>query len=1018
MTKFRGDVQGYPRRTLAALIALLLALSWLVVGVPVALADGPTTFANSAAIAIPASGSANQTGPASPYPSAIAVSGMSGLVTNVAVTFHNLTHAAVNDIDAMVVAPAGENIVVLSDVGDPNAGDPGAQLVTADNINLTFSDSAAGPVPRLFILPSGTYLPSNTGGGDTFPTPAVAPSAETTLAGAFTGISPNGNWQLYVVDDTTGDLGVMAGGWSLTITTETAAVATTTTVVTSDSSSTTGDPVTFTAAIAAGGSPVPAGTVQFSDGGTNLGTPVALGASGEASLTTSALTEGTHQIRATYSGVTGFLASNGTVSQRVDNSTVVTGNTFCNTGPLALPSVGPAQPYPSNINVSGLSGNITKVTATLNGLSHQAPFDLDVLLSGPAPNKNLFLLSDSGGFNPVSNVDVTFDDAATGVPDPLVNGTFQPTNSDDGSSDAMPAPAPAPTSATALSTLNGTSANGQWSLWAVDDASGDSGSISGGWCLTVSTQAATTTTLAVAPNPSTFGAEVTLTATVTSGGSPVTAGGVQFSDGAALLGSPVAVGADGTATFTTSALAVGSHSLKAVYSGTTSLGVSTATATQVVGKVPTVTTLVSGENPSTFGVGVTFTATVLSGLMPISDGTVSFSVDGTVIEAAVDPVAGEATWTTSTLSTGSNTVTAEYSGTDSHAPSSSNGVDQTVNPVADAGGPYTVAEGGSLALDASGSSPGLDYAWDINDDDVFTDAAGVSPTVTWAQLEALGIDDGPASSPIALRVTGGTLTINAVSTTLTVINTAPTAVFSGDLTAIAGTPFTLGVGAEDPSSVDRAAQFTYMIDWGDGTPVETTTGPAVFSATHTYAAPGDVSVSVTATDKDAGESTPASAAVEVGAAPSPSPSPSASPTSGQTDLYSTPGYHEVNGRRWFTSCEAYSQTVRCRTSIWATQVSYSGGAFVTKTGWYFNSLTYLPYMKRTQWADNPLGHTGEWTSTEGREWRTECDTAATGGNGCRSYIRASYIASKFDSRGNRTYYWTNGWVLNSIVRFK
>ncbi|MDO5735586.1 MAG: pullulanase-type alpha-1,6-glucosidase [Propionibacteriaceae bacterium] len=149
-----------------------------------------------------------------------------------------------------------------------------------------------------------------------------------------------------------------------------------------------------------------------------------------------------------------------------------------------------------------------------------------------------------------------------------------------------------------------------------------------------------------------------------------------------------------------------------------------------------------------------------------------------------------------------------------------------------------------------------------------------------------------------------------------------------------------------------------------------------------------------------------------------SPSPTASPTSGQTDLYSTPGYHNVNGRQWFTTCEPYSQTVRCRTSIWATQVTFSNGTYQPRTGWYFNNMTYLPYMKRSQWVGNPLGQAGEWTATDGRKWRTECDTPVTGGNGCRSWAWAGFIASKFDAKGNRVYYGTSGWVFNNIVRFK
>ncbi|AQP43516.1 discoidin domain-containing protein [Tessaracoccus flavus] len=54
-------------------------------------------------------------------------------------------------------------------------------------------------------------------------------------------------------------------------------------------------------------------------------------------------------------------------------------------------------------------------------------------------------------------------------------------------------------------------------------------------------------------------------------------------------------------------------------------------------------------------------------------------------------------------------------------------------------------------------------------------------------------------------------------------------------------------------------------------------------------------------------------------------------------------------------------------------------------GWAFNNLTYLPFMTRAQWANNPLGYTGTWTATDGSRWRTECDTALTGKNTCRTF---------------------------------
>ena len=1053
------------RPLVAVLTAFLLFVGWQVGHPLAAFADGPTTFSNTAAIAGPATGSANPIGQARPYPSTISVSGMSGAISKVTVTFHNVTHGSLNDIDAMVVAPDGENLVVLSDAANENT------FTLASDATLTFDDAAANRVPGSGTVATGSYRPTNNsfGGADSFPSPAPSPSNETTLAGAFTGIEDaNGSWRLYVVDDATGDLGQMAGGWSLTITTETAAASTTTSVTSSDTTSTTGDPVTFTAAVRSGGSAVTSGTVQFSADGDNLGSPVALNGSGNATLTTSSLAEGTHLIRATYSGATGFLTSTGTVSQRVDNATTVTGNLYCNTGAITVPNAGAATPYPSNIRVSGLSGNVTKVTAELKGVTHQAPIDLDILLSGPTPATNLFLLSDGGGQNPVSNVNLTFDDAAASQVSAtsLSSGTFRPTRVSDESNENLPAPAPALSSATALSTFNGAGGNGTWSLWVFDDATGDAGSISGGWCLRITSQAPTSTALTAAPNPSDFGQSVTFTATVTSGGDPVTTGSVQFADNGTDLGAAVPVAADGTATYTTSALTAGTHPITATYSGSDDFAGSTGNRSQVVSKVSTTTALVSSgtpsqvgasvtftatvtagatpvgagsvifsiddtdqapvavngsgvatlttsaltvgthtiearyggtanynsshddldqvvsalesttvvvsaPNPSVYGSDATFTATVTSGATPVTSGTVQFSEGGTLYGPAV-PLAGDgtasltadllpvgthtitatfsgnatvaggsgsvdhvvtlapstvtltssgspvnlgdsvtftatvqgngsplttgsvsfevdgtevgvadvngsgvATFTTSALPAGSHQVIARYEGSANYSASDSAPLTQVVQLVAEAGGPYTVEEGDPLTLDGGDSSPGVDYAWDVNDDGTF-DADGAQPTLTWDQLEALGINDGPSVHTVRLRVTADGQSLDGTAQ-LTVVNSSPETVLTGDLTATVGVPFTIKVGADDPSSADMAAMFTYTVDWGDGSPVETVVGPADPPVTHTYAAPGSYDASFTATDKDGGTGAPQSVVV-LAAEPKPSPSPTATST--------------------------------------------------------------------------------------------------------------------------------------------
>lgn len=137
------------------------------------------------------------------------------------------------------------------------------------------------------------------------------------------------------------------------------------------------------------------------------------------------------------------------------------------------------------------------------------------------------------------------------------------------------------------------------------------------------------------------------------------------------------------------------------------------------------------------------------------------------------------------------------------------------------------------------------------------------------------------------------------------------------------------------------------------------------------------------------------------------------------DIYITPGYHEVNGREWFTTCEPYSVTHRCTTRIWATQISYVNGRFVQKDDWYFNNLTYRP-SPRSIWEKNPLAAYGKvgptehkWRAADGREWRTECDTPVTGRGGCRNWVKADVI-----SRSTSGYTWLRQqWVLNSMVRF-
>lgn len=131
----------------------------------------------------------------------------------------------------------------------------------------------------------------------------------------------------------------------------------------------------------------------------------------------------------------------------------------------------------------------------------------------------------------------------------------------------------------------------------------------------------------------------------------------------------------------------------------------------------------------------------------------------------------------------------------------------------------------------------------------------------------------------------------------------------------------------------------------------------------------------------------------------------------EQDVYTTPGGHTTNGRLWKTDCEMYStNVVRCRTDIFAGVVVREGSNYKRAHDFFFNNLTYLP-SNRGQWKDNPLATTGTFSS-EGRQWRTECDTAATGTGGCRSYLKTKYVAYE----GGR-YVTKDDFIFNNIVRF-
>jgi hypothetical protein len=172
--------------------------------------------------------------------------------------------------------------------------------------------------------------------------------------------------------------------------------------------------------------------------------------------------------------------------------------TINTSGSIVTPSK--ASKYPTDIAVTGMTGNISRVAVTLTGLSALRPQDLDFLLVSPTGAKFIFLADGQAGLIPVEDAVYTFaDDAPSAFPvfGYGFSGSYKPT-SGDSNADTFPAPAPPgpynqPPAASFASVFNGSSPNGTWSLYMVDDAIGGTGSLNSGWKLTITTDGAPAT---------------------------------------------------------------------------------------------------------------------------------------------------------------------------------------------------------------------------------------------------------------------------------------------------------------------------------------------------------------------------------------------------------------------------------------------------------------------------------------------------------------------------------------------
>ncbi len=193
------------------------------------------------------------------------------------------------------------NYTITATAGTPQSAVINAAFVTPLQATVQESGSNQNGVPVTFAPPVGGASGAFTGSA----------TVNTAASGIATAPTFTANGTAGGPYNVVASIGTGMPTASFALTNTKAATATAVSALPNPSSS--GQSVTFTATVTSTAG-TPTGTVQFKDGGTNLGSPQTLNGSGVATFSTSSLVVGGHTITADYSGDLNFLLSSGTLS--------------------------------------------------------------------------------------------------------------------------------------------------------------------------------------------------------------------------------------------------------------------------------------------------------------------------------------------------------------------------------------------------------------------------------------------------------------------------------------------------------------------------------------------------------------------------------------------------------------------------------------------------------------------------------------------------------------------------------
>lgn len=464
---------------------------------------------------------------------------------------------------------------------------------------------------------------------------------------------------------------------------------TTTTVATSQTPSPLGASVTFTIAVSPTSTVIPSGTVTLLDGGTTLVT-LSLGPQGTTTYSTSGLGVGTHVITAQFAGdSTNDVSTSAPLSeviQKISTSTTLISSVNPANGGATIHLTATTTASSTNAIAGQLTGTVTFTdgsntlgTATLSS-NGTATLDVSSLSVGSHTivatysGNSGYATSASAGLTQVVQLATTTVQVSSSI-NPSYGGNevaFTAVVSGNGG---------VPTGTVTF--LDGTTQIGQGSLNASGQVSvkissltpgthtitasygGDAEDSPGTSALSqIVQQAATAISLVSSNNPAIAGTAITFGATVSSNGS-IPSGQLELMEGSNVLATS-SISATGAAQFTLNALSVGTHNLVAYFPGSTlNAAATSAPVVQIINAGNTATILASSANPSSVGSGVTFSATVTGqGNQPT--GTVTFSEGANALGTGVLNSQGVAVFSTSSLTLGAHSITANYAGDSTH----------------------------------------------------------------------------------------------------------------------------------------------------------------------------------------------------------------------------------------------------------------------------------------------------------------------------------------------------------------